>query len=76
MPYFNVDDKSISITHIPREDNQRADLLSKLVSFKSIELPTDVQVEVLEEPNVDKNELIVVSINITNDWSIPIRNYL
>jgi hypothetical protein len=58
MPYFNVDDKSISITHIPREDNQRADLLSKLVSFKSIELPT------------------VILINITNDWCIPIRNYL
>jgi hypothetical protein len=34
--------KSISITHIPKEDNHWANLLFKLGSFNPVNLPIDV----------------------------------
>lgn len=52
---------------IPREDNQQADLLSKLARSNSVKFSIDVWVEFLEEPNVDKNEQVVIPINIIDD---------
>jgi hypothetical protein len=73
---LNVEQKNVSITYISREDNQREDLLSKLKSSNSVEFLVDVWVEVLEEPNIGKDDRVVVPINIINDWRIPITNYL
>jgi len=75
-PNRNVEQKNVSITYISREDNQREDLLSKLESSNSVEFLVDVWVEVLEEPNVGKDDRVVVPINIIDDWRIPITNYL
>jgi len=75
-PNLNVEQKNVSITYISREDNQREDLLSKLESSNSVEFLVDVWVEVLEEPNVGKDDRVVVPINIIDDWRIPITNYL
>ena len=35
-----------------------------------------VWIEVLEEPSVGKYKLVVIPINITDDWRILIRDYL
>jgi hypothetical protein len=76
MSYLNIEHKIVSITRIPRENNQQADLLSKLASFNFVKFSADVWVEVVEEPNVDKNELVVIPINKIDDWRILIRDYL
>jgi len=48
-PYFNIDHQTISITCIPKEDNQRIDLLSNMASSNLVELPADVWIEILKK---------------------------
>ena len=58
--------REISIDHIPREENGRADLLSKLASSNLIELFLYVLIEILEKPNI-KDGLISSIVDTKNN---------
>jgi hypothetical protein len=55
---LNIGANNISITRILKEKNHQENLLSKLASSSTINLPTEVWVEVLEKSNMDKEELV------------------
>jgi EAL domain-containing protein (putative c-di-GMP-specific phosphodiesterase class I) len=55
---LNIGANNISITRILKEENHQENLLSKLASSSTINLPTEVWVEVLEKSNMDKEELV------------------
>ena len=67
--------KEISIDRIPREENGRADLLSKLASSNLIELFLDVLIEKLKKPNI-KDGLMSTIVDTKNNWRSPFKYYL
>jgi ribonuclease HI len=70
-PYFNVDHQTVSITCIPKENNQRVDLLSNLASSNLVELPAGVWIEILK-----KMRLVQKSFSPIIKMSFPTREIL
>ncbi|CAJ2654250.1 unnamed protein product [Trifolium pratense] len=69
---------SVEISHVPREHNKRADILSKLASTKRKGGNKSVIQEILPRPSIEKPSK-VVDINIIGDkdcWMTPVYNFL
>ena len=50
---------SFNIRQIPRSENTRADLLSKLATLAPAELPKDVLFEVLKHPSTEESRPVM-----------------
>jgi hypothetical protein len=68
--YFN----SLQLTYVPREQNARADLLSKLPSTKKPGSNRTFIQETIANPSI--NEELVMMIIEEDDWRAPIIRYL
>jgi len=72
--------ETFRLDHVPRQDNSRADLLSKLASFTKPGQHKSVIRETLTSPRVDSSsELKIMSLSgVSNSgsWINPIRSYL
>src|ERR1044072_2685555 len=66
--------ESFGIEHIPREKNERADLLAKLASTKKPGYNQSVIQETVHRPTVDTEE--VLCLQIGESWFTPIKAYL
>ena len=66
---------SFDIRQIPREENTRADLLSKLATLAPTELPKEVFFEVLKCPSTEEPQL-VMEISHEPSWIDPLVAYL
>ena len=68
------------LDHVPRQDNSRADLLSKLASFTKPGQHRSVIKETLTSPRVDSSsEIRIMSLNRisqSESWINPIRSYI
>jgi len=68
------------LDHVPRQDNSRADLLSKLASFTKPGQHRSVIKETLTLPRVDSSsEIRIMSLNRisqSESWINPIRSYI
>ncbi|GKB27125.1 reverse transcriptase domain-containing protein [Tanacetum coccineum] len=69
-----VDSKLIS--HIPREDNKKADALSKLAAVQCEGLTKGVLIEELNERSVDMVEVNAIIEEATRTWMTPIQEYI
>ncbi|GJT25403.1 reverse transcriptase domain-containing protein [Tanacetum coccineum] len=65
-----------SIEHIKRDQNKKADALSKLASMIFSKLAKEVLVEVLQEKSITQKEVINVTQEEEDNWMIPIREFL
>ncbi|GJW63661.1 putative nucleotidyltransferase, ribonuclease H [Tanacetum coccineum] len=68
--------KTFSIENIPREDNQKADILSKLATVPFSHLTKEILVEVLNERSTDAKEVQTIMEEEGENWMTPIINYL
>ncbi|GJX78698.1 reverse transcriptase domain-containing protein [Tanacetum coccineum] len=68
--------KTFSIENIPREDNQKADILSKLAIVLFSHLTKETLVEVLNERSTDAKEVQTIMEEEGENWMTPIINYL
>ncbi|GJV02423.1 reverse transcriptase domain-containing protein [Tanacetum coccineum] len=68
--------KTFSIENIPREDNQKADILSKLATVPFSHLTKEILVEVLNERSTDAKEVQTIVEEEGENWMTPIINYL
>ncbi|KAK2376303.1 hypothetical protein QL285_077105 [Trifolium repens] len=69
---------SAEVRHVPRGDNTRADILSKLASTKKKGGNKSVIQEILPRPSIDKPPA-TLNVNIIGDsncWMTPVYNYL
>jgi hypothetical protein len=64
-----------SIIKIPREENQKADALSRL-SDTDHQLPRKIKVEMLESRSIDGDEEMVDCVTHSPSWMDPIIEYL
>jgi len=67
------------VTHVPREQNTRADILSKLASTRTASEHKTVIQEVLNEPNVQRQKSQPLEVNTIigiEDWRGPITRYI
>ncbi|GJZ32513.1 putative nucleotidyltransferase, ribonuclease H [Tanacetum coccineum] len=64
------------ITHIPREENRKADAFSKLAAVQFDHLSKEVLVEVLNERSVEAQEVNMVVEEEGLTWMTLIQNYL
>ncbi|GKD50873.1 reverse transcriptase domain-containing protein [Tanacetum coccineum] len=64
------------ISHIPREENRRADTLSKLVSVQCEGLTKGLLIEELNERSVDMAKVNAVIEEATRTWMTPIQEYI
>ncbi|GJZ93845.1 reverse transcriptase domain-containing protein [Tanacetum coccineum] len=64
------------ITHIPREQNKKADALSKLAAIQYEGIPKGVLVEELNEKSVDVAKVNVIVEEEGRTWMTPIREYI
>ncbi|GJX41888.1 reverse transcriptase domain-containing protein [Tanacetum coccineum] len=67
---------SYSIEHIKREQNKKADALSKLASMTFSKLAKEVLVEVIQTKSVVEKEITNVVKKDEDRWMVPIREYL
>ncbi|GJR53352.1 hypothetical protein Tco_1403873 [Tanacetum coccineum] len=67
---------NISIENIPREDNQKADILSKLATVPFSHLTKEILVEVLNERSTDAKEVQTIVEEEGENWMTPIIKYL
>ncbi|GKA90625.1 reverse transcriptase domain-containing protein [Tanacetum coccineum] len=65
-----------SIEHIKRDQNKKADALSKLASMTFSKLAKEVLVEVLQEKSIIQKEVTNVTQEEEDNWMIPIREFL
>ncbi|GJS94024.1 reverse transcriptase domain-containing protein [Tanacetum coccineum] len=65
-----------SIEHIKRDQNKKADALSKLASMTFSKLAKEVLVEVLQEKSITQKEVTNVTQEEEDNWMIPIREFL
>ncbi|GJR76238.1 reverse transcriptase domain-containing protein [Tanacetum coccineum] len=65
-----------SIEHIKRDQNKKADALSKLASMIFSKLAKEVLVEVLQEKSITQKEVTNVTQEEEDNWMIPIREFL
>ncbi|GJU70010.1 reverse transcriptase domain-containing protein [Tanacetum coccineum] len=68
--------KTFSIENIPRKDNQKADILSKLATVPFSHLTKEILVEVLNERSTDAKEVQTIVEEEGENWTTPIINYL
>ncbi|GJZ21062.1 reverse transcriptase domain-containing protein [Tanacetum coccineum] len=68
--------KSFSIENIPRNMNQKADVLSKLASVAFNHLTKEVLVEVLNEQSTEGQEIHIIVEEEWDNWMTPIRRCL
>ncbi|GJW94907.1 reverse transcriptase domain-containing protein [Tanacetum coccineum] len=68
--------KTFSIENIPREDNQKADILSKLATVPFSHLTKEILVEVLNERSTDTKEVQTIVEEEGENWMTPIIKYL
>jgi len=69
----------VDIVHVPREQNARADILSKLASTRTANGNKTVIQEVLTEPNVQRQKARLHKINSISeiqDWRGPLIRYI
>ncbi|XP_057457904.1 uncharacterized protein LOC130748677 [Lotus japonicus] len=58
----------VQINHVPREENTRADILSKLASTKKPGNNKSVIHEVLNSPSIENEEVMAIPMVIDQDW--------
>ncbi|GKB73558.1 reverse transcriptase domain-containing protein [Tanacetum coccineum] len=68
--------KSFSIKNIPRNMNQKADVLSKLASVEFNHLAKEVLVEVLNERSTESQEIHIIVEEEGDNWMTPIMRCL
>ncbi|GJR71068.1 reverse transcriptase domain-containing protein [Tanacetum coccineum] len=68
--------KTFSIENIPREDNQKADVLSKLATVPFNHLTKEILVEVLNERSTEVQEVQTIVEEEGENWMTPIIKYL
>ncbi|GKA98718.1 reverse transcriptase domain-containing protein [Tanacetum coccineum] len=68
--------KTFSIENIPREDNQKADILSKLATVPFSHLTKEILVEVLNERSTDAKGVQTIVEEEGENWMTPIIKYL
>ena len=66
---------NFNIKQIPRSENARADLLSKLATSDPAELPKGILFEVLKHPSTEEPQL-VMDIDHGPSWVDPLITYL
>ncbi|GJY60743.1 reverse transcriptase domain-containing protein [Tanacetum coccineum] len=64
--------KKFKIRNIQRDQNQKADVLSKLASVAFNHLTKEILVEVLEAPSTDRQEINAVVEEEGDNWMTPI----
>ncbi|GJR38924.1 reverse transcriptase domain-containing protein [Tanacetum coccineum] len=67
---------SYSIEHIKRDQNKKADALSKLASMIFSKLAKEVLVEVVQENSITQREVADVTNEERDSWMLPIQEYL
>ncbi|GJR04613.1 reverse transcriptase domain-containing protein [Tanacetum coccineum] len=67
---------SYSIEHIKREQNKKADALSKLASITFSKLAKEVLVEVIQNKSVTEKGVANIAKEEGDNWMTPIREYL
>ncbi|GJU98933.1 reverse transcriptase domain-containing protein [Tanacetum coccineum] len=65
-----------SIEHIKREQNKKADALSKLASMTFSRLAKEVLVKVIQTKSVVEKEITDIVKEDEDSWMVPIREYL
>nr|GEZ78075.1 reverse transcriptase domain-containing protein [Tanacetum cinerariifolium]GEZ78771.1 reverse transcriptase domain-containing protein [Tanacetum cinerariifolium] len=65
-----------SIEHIKRDQNKKADALSKLASMTLSKLAKEVRVEILQEKSITQKEVTNVTQEEEDNWMIPIWEFL
>ncbi|GJZ85540.1 reverse transcriptase domain-containing protein [Tanacetum coccineum] len=63
------------ISHIPREENRKAEALSKLAAVQCEGLTKGVLIEELNEQSVDMAEVNAIIEEATRTWMTPIQEY-
>ncbi|GJW18122.1 reverse transcriptase domain-containing protein, partial [Tanacetum coccineum] len=73
-----VDSKLVAsqISHIPREDNKKADALNKLAAVQCEGLTKGVLIEELNERSMDTAEVNAIDEEATRTWMTPIQEYI
>nr|GEZ43611.1 reverse transcriptase domain-containing protein [Tanacetum cinerariifolium] len=76
--WANVDSrfKAFSIKQIPRSENQKADVLSKIASTSFTHLSKQALVEELKEKSISMMEVLAVVEEEGDTWMTPIFKYL
>jgi hypothetical protein len=66
------------VRHVPRGDNTRADILSKLASTKKNGRNKPVIQEILSRPSIEKSPAVldINTIGENNCWMTPVYNFL
>ncbi|GJX97285.1 reverse transcriptase domain-containing protein, partial [Tanacetum coccineum] len=67
---------NFQISHIPREDDKKADALSKLAAMQCEGLTKGVLIEELNERSVDTVEVNAMIEEATRTWMTPIQEYI
>ncbi|GKC56653.1 reverse transcriptase domain-containing protein [Tanacetum coccineum] len=67
---------NFQISHIPREDNKKADALSKLAAVQCEGLTKGVLIEELNERSVDTVKINAIIKEATRTWMTPIQEYI
>ncbi|GJR12001.1 reverse transcriptase domain-containing protein [Tanacetum coccineum] len=67
---------SYTIKHIQRNQNKKADTLSKLASMTFEHLTKEVLVEVLPKRSIEEKEILLVETKEGESWMTPIHKYL
>ncbi|GKC22083.1 reverse transcriptase domain-containing protein [Tanacetum coccineum] len=67
---------NFQISHIPREENRKADALSKLAAVQCEGLTKGVLIEELNERSVDMAEVNAIIEEETTTWMTPIQEYI
>ncbi|GKB59623.1 reverse transcriptase domain-containing protein [Tanacetum coccineum] len=73
---IEVKNSRVFIETLPREDNQKADILSKLATVPFSHLTKEILVEVLNERSTDAKEVQTIVEEEGENWMTPIINYL
>nr|GEV02697.1 reverse transcriptase domain-containing protein [Tanacetum cinerariifolium] len=66
---------NFQISHIPREENRKADTLSKLVAVQCEGLTKGVLVQEIKERSVDTVEVNAIIKEATRTWLTPVQEY-
>ncbi|GJR03619.1 reverse transcriptase domain-containing protein [Tanacetum coccineum] len=69
-------DSKLVISHIPSEENRKADALSKLAAVQCEGLTKGVLIEELNERSVDTAEVNAIIEEATRTWMTPIQEYI
>jgi len=71
--------ETVEVTHVPREQNTRADILSKLASTRTANGNITVIQEVLNKPSVQRQKSQPPDVNAIigmEEWRAPITRYI